>query len=78
MVISVGYRVNSIRGTHFRIWATGQLKELIIHQEQKRQLTTEVKTAQTKYEEKLLQLEDLKKSLLQKAFAGELMQMSEP
>lgn len=30
MIISVGYRVNSIRGTHFRIWATQQLKELII------------------------------------------------
>lgn len=29
-IISVGYRVNSIRGTHFRIWATKQLKELII------------------------------------------------
>ena len=30
MIISVGYRVNSIRGTHFRIWATKQIKELII------------------------------------------------
>lgn len=30
MIISVGYRVNSLRGTHFRIWATQQLKELII------------------------------------------------
>ncbi len=30
MIISVGYRVNSIRGTHFRIWATKQLKELIV------------------------------------------------
>ena len=30
MIISVGYRVNSIRGTHFRIWATQKLKELII------------------------------------------------
>ena len=30
MIVSVGYRVNSIRGTHFRIWATQQLKELII------------------------------------------------
>ena len=30
MIISVGYRVNSLRGTHFRIWATKQLKELII------------------------------------------------
>ena len=26
-IISVGYRVNSIRATHFRIWATGLLKE---------------------------------------------------
>jgi len=30
MIISVGYRVNSIRGTHFRIWATQQLKDLIV------------------------------------------------
>ncbi len=30
MIISVGYRVNSIRGTQFRIWASQQLKELII------------------------------------------------
>ena len=29
MIISVGYRVNSIRDTHFRIWATRQLTELI-------------------------------------------------
>ena len=26
-IISVGYRVNSIRGTQFRIWATQQLSE---------------------------------------------------
>lgn len=26
-IISVGYRVNSLRATHFRIWATGVLKE---------------------------------------------------
>lgn len=30
VIISVGYRVNSIQGTHFRIWATKQLKELMI------------------------------------------------
>ena len=30
MIISVGYRVNSVCGTHFRMWATQQLKELII------------------------------------------------
>ena len=29
-IISVGYRVNSIRATHFRIWATGVLKEYMI------------------------------------------------
>jgi len=29
-IISVGYRVNSLRGTQFRIWATQQLKELVI------------------------------------------------
>ncbi len=30
VIISVGYRVNSLRGTQFRIWATRQLKEYII------------------------------------------------
>ena len=29
-IISVGYRVNSIRATHFRMWATGVLKEYMI------------------------------------------------
>jgi len=29
-IISVGYRVNSIRGTQFRIWATNKLKEYIV------------------------------------------------
>lgn len=30
VIISVGYRVKSIQGTHFRIWATARLKEYII------------------------------------------------
>ncbi len=30
MVISVGYRVNSVRGTQFRIWATQRLREYLI------------------------------------------------
>ena len=30
VVISVGYRVKSLRGTQFRIWATQRLKEYII------------------------------------------------
>ena len=29
-IISVGYRVNSIRATHFRKWATSVLKEYMI------------------------------------------------
>lgn len=29
-IISVGYRVNSLRATHFRKWATGVLKEYMI------------------------------------------------
>ena len=29
-IISVGYRINSRRATHFRIWATGVLKEYMI------------------------------------------------
>ncbi len=30
VIISTGYRVNSIRGTQFRIWATDRLKEYIV------------------------------------------------
>jgi len=30
MIISVGYRVNSLRGIQFRIWATQKLKEYIV------------------------------------------------
>ncbi len=30
MIISVGYRVNSYRGTQFRIWATQRLREYIV------------------------------------------------
>ncbi|MFR9510761.1 MAG: virulence RhuM family protein [Rikenellaceae bacterium] len=30
MIISIGYRVNSLRGTHFRMWATAILREYIV------------------------------------------------
>ena len=33
VIISVGYRVSSLRGTQFRIWATQKLKENIIQME---------------------------------------------
>lgn len=29
-IISVGYRINSLRGTQFRIWATQKLREYIV------------------------------------------------
>lgn len=29
-IISVGYRVNSIKGTQFRIWATSRLREYLV------------------------------------------------
>jgi len=30
VIISVGYRVKSLRGTQFRIWATQRLREFIV------------------------------------------------
>ncbi len=30
VIISVGYRVKSLQGTQFRIWATQRLKEYIV------------------------------------------------
>ncbi|MCF2501038.1 virulence RhuM family protein [Dyadobacter chenhuakuii] len=30
VIISVGYRVNSLQGTHFRVWATKQLREYMV------------------------------------------------
>ena len=30
MIISVGYRINSLRGTQFRIWATQKLREYMV------------------------------------------------
>src|SRR3989338_2239998 len=30
LIISVGYRVKSLRGTQFRIWATARLREYIV------------------------------------------------
>jgi hypothetical protein len=29
-VIAVGYRVNSVKATHFRVWATNTLREFIV------------------------------------------------
>ena len=52
MIISVGYRVNSMRGTQFRIWANKILKDYLI---KGYAINQQVKAAQ---------LEDLKLSLI--------------
>ena len=30
IILAVGYRVNSVKGTHFRIWATKRLNEYLM------------------------------------------------
>lgn len=30
MIISIGYQVDSLQGTHFRIWATQVLREFLV------------------------------------------------
>jgi prophage maintenance system killer protein len=49
-VLSVGYRVNSKRGTQFRIWATERLKDYLV----KGYAINETRLAQTKQEVKFL------------------------
>lgn len=45
MIISVGYRVNSLQGTHFRIWATQVLKEFFASVQNKMHYAVHGKTA---------------------------------
>jgi prophage maintenance system killer protein len=54
MIISVGYRVNSIRGTQFRIWANKVLKEY---------LTQGYSLNEKRLQEKNQQFEDLKQTV---------------
>ena len=64
MIISVGYRVNSIRATKFRIWATGIIKQYML----KGYAVNRSVVSEQKYEE-------LKKAvgLLENVFSKELM-----
>jgi virulence RhuM family protein len=54
MIISIGYRVNSIRGTQFRIWANGVLKDY---------LTKGYAIDQKRFQEQSRQLEELKQTV---------------
>lgn len=68
MIISVGYRVNSIRATKFRIWATGIIKQYML----KGYAVNRSVVSEQKYEE-------LKKAvgLLENVFSKELMLTSD-
>jgi hypothetical protein len=46
-IISVGYRINSLRGTRFRIWATQRLKEYIIKGRRKNSVHAGTQTRKT-------------------------------
>ncbi|HNY63134.1 MAG TPA: RhuM family protein [Bacteroidales bacterium] len=48
-IISVGYRVNSVRATQFRQWATQVLKEYAIHQHTAAELIVERADSQKEY-----------------------------
>lgn len=54
MIISIGYRVNSIRGTQFRIWANQVLKEY---------LSKGYAIDKKRFQEQSQQLEDLKQTV---------------
>ncbi len=66
-IISVGYRVNSKKGTQFRIWATARLKALLLqgyslHQQRFEQNANALQQALTR----------LKQSLIERREASEL------
>ena len=54
MIISIGYRVNSIKGTQFRIWANSVLKDY---------LTKGYAIDQKRFQEQSRQLDDLKQTV---------------
>src|SRR3990167_8231856 len=64
-IISVGYRVNSIQATHFRIWATERLKEYIIKgftMDDERLKNPEYIFGQDYFEEQLSRIRDIRSS----------------
>ncbi len=64
MILSVGYRVSSLRGTQFRIWATEHLKEYIVkgfvmNDERLKQVTSE---GSDYFDELLARIRDIRAS----------------
>jgi len=64
-IISVGYRVNSIQATHFRVWATERLKEYIIKgftMDDERLKNPEYIFGQDYFEEQLARIRNIRSS----------------
>ncbi len=64
-IISVGYRVNSIQATHFRIWATGILKEYIVKgftMDDERLKNPDTVFGKDYFEEQLARIRDIRSS----------------
>ena len=70
VIISVGYRVKSKRGTQFRQWATQRLKELLLNQFDSNRLASdklnENITYEIQYDEALSAIAELKRQLIKK------------
>jgi len=64
-IISIGYRVNSVQATHFRIWATERLKEYIIKgftMDDERLKNPNYIFGQDYFEEQLARIRDIRSS----------------
>ncbi len=64
-IISVGYRVNSTQATHFRIWATGILKEYIVKgftMDDERLKNPDTVFGKDYFEEQLARIRDIRSS----------------
>ena len=57
MIISVGYRVNSLKATHFRQWATRVIKEYLLNGRAVNKDLAEAKKALAEHEKRLSNVE---------------------
>ena len=65
MIISVGYRVNSIRATRFRIWATSVLKDYLLKGVARNMELAEIKKELEEHEGRLSSVEQGVETIIQ-------------
>ena len=65
MIISVGYRVNSIRATRFRIWATSVLKDYLLKGIARNMELTEIRKELEEHEGRLSGVEQGVETIIQ-------------